>query len=84
MVRREPTCIWPVKRRKIGPANKSLEIIARLTYDLEPAEREEIPRITKVIYNLGVGSVDDDQTGVVDARGCTVLPHGDEGLDTET
>ena len=76
--------MWPVKRGKIGPANKSLEVIARLTHILEPGEREEIPRITKVIYNLSAGSVDGDQTGIVDAESYAVLPHWDDGADTET
>ncbi len=74
----------PVKLGNLDTQNKAVEIIARLTGNLEPAEREELPRITKVIYNLSAGrAVDGDETGIVDAQSYTVLPYGDEGADTE-
>ena len=66
-----------------APANKAVEIIARLTGNLEPAEREEIPRITTVVYNLSAGTVAGDEAGIVDAEDYTVLPYGDDGADTE-
>ena len=71
-----------------APANRALEVIARLTGNLEPQPGTTDVRITKVTVVLpsGKGSHDGElgaSQGIVDAEGYTVLPRGDEGADTE-
>ena len=60
-----------------APANRAVELIARLTGNLEPAAAGTDVHITKVTVVLPPG------TPTVDAESYTVLPHGDEGADTE-
>ena len=60
-----------------APANKAVELIARLTGNLEPTAAGTDVHITKVTVVLPPG------TPIVDAESYTVLPSGDEGADTE-
>ena len=68
-----------------APANKAVEIIARLTGNLEPTAGTQEVHITKVTVVLPSG-LPDGELGegrdIVDAEGYTVRPHGDEGANT--
>ena len=65
-----------------APANRAIELIARLTGNLEPTAGTQEVHITKVTVVLPPGTpVVDAGRDIVDAESYNVLPSGDEGAD---